>query len=212
MSHTLDFAQFAYGDGLFSQISLFNLAGTTDANAVLMARDEEGEPFSVQLEDLQGATLEGSIPANGGRVYQTLAQGPILAGSLRVESDQPLAGVPPGRAMESGFRTFIYIDNPSGINTGIAIVNLENQVISLEPRLFHPGGEPPCGRARHRPGHPDSCSRTAPLFRDGLRLDTGQSQSLLRNPRARRLGAIRGYRRPDSPGQFAVLPVARLLE
>ncbi len=219
----LDFAQFADGEGLFSQISLLNLAGTTEANAVLLARDEEGEPFPIQLEELSDRSLDASVPANGGRVYQTSAQGPLRAGSLRVESDRPVtgvilfggefgvAGVPPGRTMEAGFRTLIHLDDPAGINTGVAIVSLEDQVISLEPRLFHPGGELAAELATDQVLLIPARGQLH-FFVTDFTWTLGSLNRFVGILEIRLSGRFAATAVQTRPGQFATLPVARLPE
>ncbi len=152
-SQALDFAQFADGEGLTSQIYLMNLANTADASVLAIARDMEGEILPVDLLDAtDDQPAAGIIPANGGQVSRTRGEGVLQAGSLKIETTQPLsgtilfggdfglAGVPSSGIMESGFRTIIQIDAEKEINTGVAIVNLGNESISLEPALFDASG------------------------------------------------------------------------
>ena len=219
----LNFAQFADGEGLFSQIWLLNLSGTTDADAVLMARDEEGEPLPIHLEDVGDTTLDASVPANGGRAYQTSGRGPLLAGSLRVESDRPLAavilfggefglaGVAPGRTMESGFRTLIQIDVLEEINTGVAILNLEDQPISLDPRLFDPGGELAAELATDQVILIPAGGQLR-FFVTDFAWTLGTLSRFCGILEIRASGRVAATAVQTRPGQFAALPVARLPE
>ena len=217
----LNFAQFADGEGLFSQISLLNLSGITDANAVLMARDEEGELLPIHLEDVGDATLDAGVAANGGRVCQTSGQGPLLAGSLTVESDHPLggvilfggdfgvAGVPPSRTMESGFRTLIQIDLLEAINTGVAILNLEDQPISLDPRLFDPRGQLAAELATDQVILIAGGGQLR-FFVTDFAWTLGTLNRFFGILEIRASGNVAATAVQTRPGQFATLPVARL--
>jgi hypothetical protein len=89
----LYFAQFADGDGLFSQITLFSLSDT-DASATITLKDDNGDPLTV---DLNGNEVVGEmdveIPARGLRRFETDGLGDTVVGSVTVESDQALSGV-----------------------------------------------------------------------------------------------------------------------
>ena len=144
----LNFAQFADGAGLFSQIILFNLDPDLEANVTLVLRDNEGIPLSV---DLNGEPVSGQmtalIPAGGLRRFRTDGLGDLATGSVRVSSDRPvagvvlfggtdgLAGVGSSETQPIGFVAPIETNPGSGINTGIAVVNLEESSVNLTLQL-----------------------------------------------------------------------------
>jgi len=93
-STELDFAQFADGAGLFSQIILFNPDPDLEANLTLVLRDDEGNPLNV---DLNGEQVSGQmtalIPAGGLRRFGSDGLGDLTTGWVQVTSDRTVAGV-----------------------------------------------------------------------------------------------------------------------
>ena len=143
-----DFAQFADGDGLFSQINLFSLSDT-EASAKITLNDDNGDPLTVDLngEEVVGE-LDVTIPARGLRRYQTDGLGSTVLGSVTVDSDQALAGVVVfGGAIglagvgasptigADGFAAPMEVDTANGTNTGIALMNLGTGGITVTLRL-----------------------------------------------------------------------------
>ncbi len=145
----LYFAQF--GDGLeqiFSQIVLLNLDTSAPAQTKIILRDGEGQPLSV---DLNGNLVEGElsleIPAGGLRALATDGLGPQVVGSVTVCSDRPLAGVilfggvvglagvGASSELPNGFVAPIETNETDQINTGIAVVNLLDQMATVDLQL-----------------------------------------------------------------------------
>ena len=144
------FAQFADGNGLFSQLILFNLTNR-EANVKLILKNDDGEPLSV---DLNGEVVTGEkslvIPAGGLRVLSTDGLGDQLIGSVTVCSDRALAGVIlfAGGAGVAGVGSSAVLDRgfvapmqrrvAEGLDTGIAVMNLEeDEEVALDLELFN---------------------------------------------------------------------------
>ena len=144
----LNFAQFADGAGLFSQTTIFNPDPDLEANVTLVLKDDEGNPFTV---DLNGEQVSGEvtalIPAGGLRRFETDGLGDLATGWVRVTSDRPvagvvlfggadgLAGVDSSATQPTGFVAPVEISDGSDINTGIAVVNLEESSVDLTLQL-----------------------------------------------------------------------------
>ena len=153
----LHFAQFGDGlDQIFSQIILFNLSDEMDATGEIRLRDDTGDPLGVNLNGQQvDGSLPINIPARSLRFFQTDGQSPeLISGSVSVVSDVELAGtilfggdtgvagVSSSVSLQEGFSAPIETDSDAGINTGIAVVNLEGDVTVLELLLTDPNGAP----------------------------------------------------------------------
>ena len=68
----LHFAQFADGEGLFSEIILFSLDNSGPANATIQLKDSVGNPLEVDLNGtVEAGQLEAAIPAGGLRRFRT---------------------------------------------------------------------------------------------------------------------------------------------
>ena len=157
LDEDLHFAQFGDGlDQIFSQIILFNLSDEMDATGEIRLRDDTGDPLGVNLN---GQQVDGSLPINipvrSLRFFQTDGQSPeLISGSVSVVSDVELAGtilfggdtgvagVGSSVSLQEGFSAPIETDSDAGINTGIAVVNLEGDVTVLELLLTDPNGAP----------------------------------------------------------------------
>ena len=150
---TLHFAQFADGNGIFSQITLFNLNGERDADTTIFLNDNEGEPLTV---DLNGEEVDGQldvvIPAGSLRRYATDGLGDTVIGSVTVESDDSLAGVIlfGGTTGLAGVGSSVALDDSgftapmevgAGTNTGVALMNLEGEEVTLNLQLCNEDGE-----------------------------------------------------------------------
>jgi hypothetical protein len=133
----LYFAQFADGNGLFSEITLLNLSDT-EALADITLKDDNGDPLTVDLNgDEVVGELEVEIPARGLRRYKTDGLGDSVVGSVTVRSGQELSGVVvfggtiglAGVGASSaiggdGFSAPMEVHTANKINTGIALMNL----------------------------------------------------------------------------------------
>ena len=149
LDQELYFAQFADGQTLFSQIILLALDTTASTSARITLRDDDGNPLTV---DLDGEVVQGEkdlvIPAGGLRVLETDGLGDVTVGSVTVASDRALsgvilfgggigtAGVGSSRMLPEGLLAAMESDSSNGINTGIAVVNLENTTNTLQLRLL----------------------------------------------------------------------------
>ncbi len=149
---TLSFAQFGDGGGLSSQIVLLNRSSTT-ADVAIDLRDGAGDPLSVDLSgQVVAGRLELEIPGGALRILETDGQGELAVGSVQVSSDVPLAGVivfsgPAGVAgvgnsslLRRGFEAPMETSQEEGLNTGIAVMNLEDEAATLQLRLIDENG------------------------------------------------------------------------
>jgi hypothetical protein len=144
----LFFPQIADGGGLFSQIILYALDRSADTHASLILKDDDGQPLTVDLneESVQGE-LAAVVPAGGLRRFKTDGQGELTVGSVTVSSDRPLAGVilfggafgvagvGASTGFQPGFVAPMETNVAEGTNTGIAVMNLENQEFNLDLKL-----------------------------------------------------------------------------
>ena len=215
----LFFAQFGDGLGqLFSQIQLFNLNTTTVANVTLLLRDDQGAPLTV---DLNGTQIDGEvdivIPPGGLRTFQSDGVGPQSVGWVTVTSDLQLAGVilfggtvgvagvASSDELPTGFVAPIETNTQDVINTGIAVVNLEEQPATVALRLCDSdGNELATGQLTLAAlGH-------QALFVNEIQwsvaVDFSSFQGLLKATTECPIAATVIQTRP---GQFATLPVAR---
>ncbi len=150
----LYFAQFADGAGLSSQITVSNATLDQVINLRILLRDDDGQPLTVDLngEDVPGV-VEVQVPASGLAVFETDGLGPLQAGSVTVLASRDaagvilfagaglgLAGVGSSVELPMGFSTQIEVRTSSGINTGIAVQNVETDPVDLTFELLDPQG------------------------------------------------------------------------
>lgn len=149
----LYFAQFGNGLGLFSQITLIN-RDSESANARIVLRGNDGQPLLVDLDGmpLPEGVLDISLPPSGLRALETDGLGELAVGAVTVLSDRPLAGVilfggPSGLTgvadspESQGFRIPVETNAELGVNTGIAVQNLEEVPVNLTLELLDPDGD-----------------------------------------------------------------------
>lgn len=114
-----------------------------------LLKDDEGNPLTV---DLNGELVEGEkdliIPAGGLRILRTDGQGPLTVGWVTICSNKAVvgvilfggsagvAGVGSSQLLAKGFVAAMESKASAGINTGVAVVNLENSQITLQLRLL----------------------------------------------------------------------------
>lgn len=169
---TLYFAQFADGlEALFSQIMLFNLDESASAFGQINLNGDDGSPLTV---DLNGVVVSGqppvSVPPSGLQVFSTDGSGQLAVGSVRIQSDRDLsgvilfggsvgfAGVGASQALAQGFVAPMEFNRENGVNTGVAMMNLEDDGIEVEFRLTGLNGsqlatarlDPPLASGGHR--------------------------------------------------------------
>ncbi len=99
---TLDFAHFANGEGITSEVVLVNV-GTTQIQPVLYFSDREGEPLAADsvvdlTDDLEvqedgGLTIQTAMEPLGERTISTHGRGEELSGSVQVVSEGAIGGV-----------------------------------------------------------------------------------------------------------------------
>ncbi len=149
----IHFAQFGNGVSgaarVFSQISLFNLDPDNPAQVNVILRDDDGNPLTVVLNGEQvTGEKELVIPAGGLVVLESDGQGPLTTGSLVVCSDRAVAGVilfggtvgtagvGVSHVLLNGFVAPMETDLASGLDTGIAVINLQDSELSLPVGLY----------------------------------------------------------------------------
>lgn len=216
-----------YGDGavgdlrLFSQILLINPDPTSPALAELTLRGDDGGEMSVDLngEEVRGK-INVQIPARGIRIFRTDGMGEIQAGSAQVVSDRPLAGVilfggsvgfagvGSSRALESSFVAPMQSDQVQGIDTGVALMNLENRSTVVDLILTDERGET-LAQARLEGEDSIPALGHVALFIDDFdwneAIDFSDFRGLLQIRPTGRLAATVLQTRP---AQFATMPVA----
>lgn len=166
----LSFAQFADGGGLSSQITLYSLDDPGDAgsstqkagplqdsgvvtNAKVVLLDQEGLPLTVDLNGVEVAgELEVEIPAGGMEVLKTDGVGDIVVGSVTVSADRELdgvvvfggnvglAGVGNSQALASGFTGPMEVNSAANTDTGVAVMNLAEESVTLDLALYDSSG------------------------------------------------------------------------
>ncbi len=144
-----NFAHFANGEDIFSQIILVSKDEAEDTNATLTIRESSGDLFSGTLngEPVQDGQKATVVPASGVQVFQTDAAGPVETGSVVLSADRPLAGVivfgggfglagvGSSETLESGFTGPVETEASPPINTGIAIQNLATEAVTVTVQL-----------------------------------------------------------------------------
>ena len=156
---TLDFAHFANGDGITSDLVFVNV-GTHPIRPALYFYDKEGHliaaesvvDITVDLEILEdgGLTVLTEMEPLGELTVSTHGRGELVSGSVRVAADEPSGGVlrfdlpgigvagvgasPPVRDVLFPVRR-----QEGGINTGVAIHNLESSPEIVRCELMQGG-------------------------------------------------------------------------
>lgn len=222
IEHALYFAQF--GDGVVpgayirSQIVLYNLDSEAAASARILLHDGQGQPLSVPIngQTVSGETLR-NVPA-GGMIALRSDGGPSLRiGSVTVISDRPLAGVilfdgsigvcgvGSSAANDGGFIAPIERSAATGVNTGIAVMNLRDEAATPVAELLDPDGKLLASSSFLLParGH---LARYVHEFTWDRPVDLNNFVGLLRVRADRRLAATVLHNRP---GEIATLPVAQ---
>ena len=133
---------------LFSQITVVSLDASSSINATAEIFDNDGDPLIV---DLNGEVVPGKkdfvVPAGGSVVLKTDGKGMVQPGSVIVSSDAPLSGVilfggsvgVAGVGSSQPLKKFVAPmerDVGAGINTGVAIMSLENVDQTLRAELL----------------------------------------------------------------------------
>ncbi len=217
--YRLDFAQFADGGGaVFSQILLLNLNEEAPATAQIALRSGAGAPLTV---DLGGETVTGATTIEiGPRALAVLATdglGELQTGSVTVTSDQALAGavlfsgptvgaagVGSSVELPEGFVAPVETDLAAGINTGVAVMSLEDMEQTLQVDLLDSAGQKVASAEVALPARGQTALMVTELSWDGP-VDFSHFEGLLR---VRSGGKTAATVIQTRPGQFATMPVA----
>ena len=216
--YSLHFAQFGEGGGLlFSQIILFSLDLEGEAPVTIVLRDDEGNALQTDLNgEVVNGQLQATIPAGGLRTFSTDGAGPVVGGSVTVNSDRPIAGVilfggsvglaGVGSSPELGLGFLAPMESrlASQVQTGVAIKNLESEQITLVLRLLDASGLELATRQLALAPFGHHASFIDQLFGQ---LDLSDFAGVLRVETARRITATVLQSRP---GEFATMPVTAL--
>ena len=155
----LEFTHFANGDGIASDLVFVNV-GTRPVRPAIYFYDSGGEP--IDAESVVEVTADREITEDGAvtvltqveplaeLTVSTHGRGELLTGSVRVVSGAPLGGglrfdFPHiGVAMANagtpiGDAIFLARRREGGINTGVAIHNLEEEPLEVSCRLMREG-------------------------------------------------------------------------
>lgn len=219
---SLYFAQF--GDGaqgevsLSSELSLLNSDPNLDATATILLKDPKGQPLSLDLNgEIVNGQLEVMIPAGSVRRFASDGQGMIQAGSVTVtsnlsltgvilfESNVGFAGVPSSLELPDGFLAPTESSVGDGIDTGVAVQNLEDQSVTLELQLFDEDRHALASASVMLPAM-GQLARYVSQFDWEPEIDFSNFKGILKVTANGRLAATVILSRPD---QFATLPVAR---
>ncbi|UCF37051.1 MAG: hypothetical protein JSU96_20015 [Acidobacteriota bacterium] len=154
-SKSLHFPHFAKAEGVLeSELILVNPDSTGPSQALIRLKTSEGEAMTVKLngQEVQGA-LEVTIPPLGVGVWSTGREGELKVGSVSVETEQTLggivlfsgtvgsAGVGSSSPTTNGFIIPVERDSAEGVDTGIAVMNLDSEQADLKLELLDPSGE-----------------------------------------------------------------------
>ena len=159
MPVALDFAHFANGDGLTSDLVFVNV-GTHPIRPALYFYDQEGQPMAAEsvvditgdLEFMEdgGLSIQTAMEPLGELTISTHGQGELVSGSVRVVAGGPLGGVlrfdlpgigVAGVGVSSPVRDAVFPvrRQEAGINTGVAIHNLESSAEIVRCELMREG-------------------------------------------------------------------------
>ena len=156
---TLDFAHFANGDGITSDLVFVNV-GTHPIRPALYFYDKEGHLIAAEsVVDITGdleVTEDGALSVRtemeplGERTISTHGRGEVVSGSVRVLADEPIGGVlrfdlpgigvaGVGASSPLSDAIFPVRRQEAGINTGVAIHNLESSPEIVRCELMQGG-------------------------------------------------------------------------
>ncbi len=154
----LDFAHFANGAGIISDLVFVNVA-THPIRPVLYLYDQEGQPIDPEsVVDLTGdlkVTEDGALSIQmemeplGELTISTHGQGEVMSGSVQVVSDGPIGGVlrfdlpgigVAGVGASQPVRDVIFpARRRGGLSTAVAIRNLGEEALGVSCRLMSGG-------------------------------------------------------------------------
>lgn len=222
LPYRLIFPQFGDGEGFFSQIVLyhseieFSPQGQSTIKSSISLRRSDGTPMTV---DLNGEPVEGSLELEiepGGLVsLRTDGIGALQAGSVEVLSDRPLAGVVifggsfglagvgASALADQGLAAPFQTSQSEQIDTGLAVVNLEDEPAQLRFQLVDEAGV-----IQATAFSPLAANGQTAIFLSQLEWDNPVDFSELQGTvRVTSDGRIAATAIQSRPGQFATLPV-----
>ena len=156
---TLDFAHFANGNGITSDLVLVNV-GTTEIRPAIYFYDTEGALVSaesvveiagdLEIREDGGLTVRTEIEPLGELTISTHGQGEVVSRSVKVVSDGPIGGMlrfdlpaigeaVVGASPSVSDALFPVRRQEGGITTGVAVHNLEEEAIAVMCRLMSGG-------------------------------------------------------------------------
>lgn len=225
----LEFAHFGNGRGFTSDIVLTNPSSATAVSGSLEFTDGEGQPLEVGIVAGPGivprqmpqssSRVDFAIPISGTVTISTDGLGEVVSGAVRVTAQGNLGGVIrfsiPGIGI-AGVQTSQPVTGftapvrrtAGGINTGVAIRNLETALIDLQLRLLNPDGTE---RARSRIEGFAPNGQTARFINEWFdQLGEEPFQGTLVVEAAGGQVAAMALELGNQPGQFTTLPVTPL--
>lgn len=149
----LYFAQFANGNGLASMVTLTN-PGSSPVTVGLSMYSDDGSPFNLNLAgDPPVADITNfTIPPLGTQTLTTDGQGALMSGWLKVGYSSTLSGVVlfsapglgstgvgDGRSL-TGAITPVFRNTGTGLNTGVAVINIGSSTATVTLTLHRPDG------------------------------------------------------------------------
>ena len=156
---TLDFAHFANGDGITSDLVFVNV-GTHPIRPALYFYDKEGNLIAaesvvditgdLEVQEDGGLTVRTEMEPLGELTVSTHGRGDLVSGSVKVVSDGPIGGVlrfdlpyigvaGVGASSPVSDALFPVRRREGGINTGVAIQNLESSPGLVRCELLREG-------------------------------------------------------------------------
>ena len=156
---TLDFAHFANGDGLTSDLVFVNV-GTRPIRPALYFYDQEGEPMpagsvvditgDLEIREDGSLSIQTEMEPLGELTISTHGQGELVSGSVRVVAFGPIGGVLRFNLPDIGVAgvgasppvsdaVFPVRRREGGINTGVAIHNLGTSAELVRCELMREG-------------------------------------------------------------------------
>ena len=156
---TLDFAHFANGTSITSDLVFVNVS-TQWNRLALYFYDTEGNPIAaesvvdvtgdLEVQEDRGLTILTEMEPLGELTISTHGRGDLVSGSVKVVSGAPIGGMlrfdlphvgvaVVGASLPISDALFAVRRQEGGINTGVAIHNLEEEAIVVSCRLMQEG-------------------------------------------------------------------------
>ena len=156
---TLDFTHFVNGDGITSDLVFVNV-GSVPVRPAIYFYDTEGDPIAaesvvdvtgdLEVQEDGGLTILTEMEPLGELTISTHGRGDLVSGSVKVVSGAPIGGMlrfdlphvgvaVVGASLPVSDALFPVRRQEGGINTGVAIHNLEEEAIVVSCRLMQEG-------------------------------------------------------------------------